>query len=100
STCRRSKSSRPRVEASPELFERLQVAMRVAEQTNGKFDPTVGPLVRAWGFLPQCAQGNSCREASRSSSKRLPEARAKVGWNKVHLDGATHTVTFDQPGME
>src|ERR1700722_969593 len=33
---------------SPELFELLQESVRVARETDGAFDITVGPFVRAW----------------------------------------------------
>src|SRR5579863_10389451 len=33
---------------SPELFEILQESVRVARETDGAFDITVGPFVRAW----------------------------------------------------
>ncbi len=44
--CRRPVGEPTRV--SPELFELLQESVRVARETDGAFDITVGPFVRAW----------------------------------------------------
>lgn len=83
-------SDRPWAPAGEELFERLVVALRVAEATDGGFDPTVGPLVRAYGFLPRENEGDV----------RVREARRRVGWRKVRLDAQARRVQFAEPGME
>ncbi|HXE90449.1 MAG TPA: FAD:protein FMN transferase [Terriglobales bacterium] len=81
---------RPWAPAGEELFERLLVALRIAEATDGRFDPTVGPLVRAYGFLPRGNGGDThVREASR-----------RVGWRKVRLDVQGRRVQFAESGME
>ena len=41
------------LEISPELFDVLTEAQRVAEMSAGAFDITIGPLVDAWGFGPE-----------------------------------------------
>lgn len=82
----------PVVKVGEELFERVQVALRLAEETGGRFDPTVGPLVRAWGFLPSRSGGS--REAA------VAAARPKVGWHKVSLNATARTVQFAVSGME
>ena len=88
---------RPHVKVSEELFQRLQVALRIAHETEGVFDPTIAPLVRAWGFLPRCPTV-SCRAKTRAEA--IAEARRKVGWQKVALDPDTKQVQFAAPGME
>jgi thiamine biosynthesis lipoprotein len=80
---------RPRVVVGRELFERVVAALTIAQETDGLFDPTVGPLVRHWGFLP----GAGSRE-------KLAEVKRRVGWQKVHVDAAALAVRFDEPGME
>jgi len=85
-------AQRPWVTASPELFQRIQVALHLAQATDGLFDPTVGPLVRAYGFLP--APSRSSRGQS------IAEARARVGWEKVKLNADSRAVQFAIPGME
>jgi len=84
--------TRPHEPVSAELFARLQIALRIAQDTDGRFDPTVGPLVRAWGFLP--ADSNINRD------RAIAEARAHVGWEKIKLDPTQRTVQFAVPGME
>src|SRR6266404_6157513 len=39
------------VRVSPELFRLLEQAKRLHEETEGAFDITIGPLMRAWGFV-------------------------------------------------
>ena len=82
---------RPWISVRPELFERIQVALRMASATEGRFDPTVGPLVRAYGFLPVNSQ---------RGQNSLAAIRARVGWNKVNLDPGHSAIQFAVPGME
>ena len=42
--------STPTLSLSPELSALLEQALLLAKQTEGAFDPTVYPLVQAWGF--------------------------------------------------
>src|SRR5204863_8398922 len=81
---------RPEVHVGNALFERLQAAMKMAEVTDGWFDPTVGPLVRAYGFLPR----------ERKQPWSLSQIREHVGWQKVKLDPNAKTVQSASPGME
>ena len=79
------------VKVSPPVFALLRQAQQLAAATDGAFDPTIGPLMRAWGF--HGARG------------RLPEpavlaaARACVGMNHVLFDEADFTVRFARPGV-
>jgi thiamine biosynthesis lipoprotein len=84
---------RPEVPLGEELFERLRVAINLASETGGLFDPTVGPLVRAWGFLPAEPSGQT-RETE------IQAAKQRVGWKNIELDVAWHKVRFKSPGME
>lgn len=81
---------RPKVRVGDGLFERLRFALKMSEATEGWFDPTVGPLVRAYGFLPR----------ERKQPWSLSQIREHVGWQKVKLDPAAKTVQFAAPGME
>jgi thiamine biosynthesis lipoprotein len=36
---------------SPDVFDLLLLAKQLHSQTNGTFDVTTGPLVKAWGFI-------------------------------------------------
>jgi FAD:protein FMN transferase len=81
---------RPKVHVGDALFARLEAAQHMAAVTDGWFDPTVGPLVRANGFLPR----------ERKQPWSLNQIREHVGWQKVKLDAAKKTVQFAAPGME
>jgi thiamine biosynthesis lipoprotein len=81
---------RPKVHVGDALFARLQAALKMSEATDGWFDPTVGPLVRAYGFLPR----------ERKQPWSLEQVREHLGWWKVRLDSVNKTVQFATPGME
>lgn len=91
-------SPRPRVHVGDELFERLRVALEIARQSGGVFDPTVGPLVRVWGFLPRCQTDGPCSDISRADA--IAAAKRKVGWRKISLHPETKEVEFTIPGVE
>ncbi len=80
------------VTVSPELFEVLAQAQRLAELSDGAFDVTVGPYVRLW------------REARRARAlpppDRLAEARSRVGWRLLRLDPASRRVELLRAGMQ
>jgi thiamine biosynthesis lipoprotein len=81
---------RPKVHVSDALFTRVQFALDMSKETNGWFDPTVGPLVRAYGFLPR----------ERKQPWSLSQVREHVGWEKVKLDPAEKSVQFAASQME
>jgi thiamine biosynthesis lipoprotein len=68
---------------STELFEPLRYAFTLAADTGGAFDPTVAPLVDAWGF------GKTGRRYEPPSPEALSAARSRVGFEKVALDAAS-----------
>ncbi|MEJ0034498.1 MAG: FAD:protein FMN transferase [Gammaproteobacteria bacterium] len=65
---------------SDELFEPLSYAFTLAADTGGAFDPTVAPLVDAWGF------GKAGRRYDPPSPEALSAARSRVGFEKVTLE--------------
>jgi len=86
----RAAPNRP-VPISADLYAVLETALRRARETEGSFDPTLGPVTALW------------REARKQH--RLPdddalrEALARTGYRHLHLDSAARTATFDIPGM-
>jgi thiamine biosynthesis lipoprotein len=76
-----SRGSRVRVD--PETFDLLSLAARVHRDSGGAFDPTVGPLMRAWGFRGE----TDCRDGR--------EARPARGMEHLHLDDAGCDVSLD-----
>lgn len=79
------------VPISAETMALLRRSIGYAELSQGAFDPTVGPLIRAWGF--------------KHLDYRMPDegaiarARSQVGFKGVMLDPAKG-VRFARPGME
>lgn len=74
------------VTTDPETFAFLRTSFEWSRRSNGAFDITVGPLMRAWGFFFDHGRVPTQSE--------LAALRAQVGWANVHLDAATRTVTF------
>ncbi|MEN1939916.1 FAD:protein FMN transferase [Luteimonas sp. MJ174] len=72
------------------FFDVLRDALAIAADSDGAVDPTVGPLVEAWGFGPH-GQGGAVPDAA-----TLAEARARVGWRRIELDASRQRVL--QPG--
>jgi FAD:protein FMN transferase len=86
-----ARAARGPVRVAPGVFRLLIRARELSQATDGAFDPTAGPLVRAWGFQGGVGQ--------RPDDANLAAARASVGWQHVELDPAEFTVRFIRPGM-
>jgi len=71
-------------------FTVLKHALRLADETQGAYDPSAGPLVDLWGFGP------AARPEHAPPEPIVAEARERVGWWKVKLDAA-HGLAY-QPG--
>jgi thiamine biosynthesis lipoprotein len=80
------------VAVDPELFDFIVDAMRYHRDSNGAFDITVGPLMKAWGFF----QG----EGRVPSEDELAAARRHVGGAHLMLNPISKTIGFDEPGVE
>ncbi|WP_409558344.1 FAD:protein FMN transferase [Achromobacter animicus] len=74
----------------PEFFHVLHHALMLAEDSGGAYDPTVGPLVNAWGFGPHQ------RAFEPPSPAAIQTARDRCGWRRVPLDQDRHAAW--QPG--
>ncbi len=76
----------------PELFHFLQRCVGYSRESNGAFDVTVGPLMKAWGFF--------------RGEGRIPwffelwSVLRRVGYQHLILDGQQRTVQFERSGME
>ncbi len=79
------------VTVSPELLFVLQQAQSLAEESDGAFDVTVGPLSRLWRW--------SMRRGQLPSASRLDAARASVGYRNLDVDAARHCVRLGVPEM-
>ena len=77
------------VSASPILFEAIQFALLVAEETEGAFDPTVGGRMAARGFNREYRTG-----------ERIPAVATThhgVTYKDIQLDSDQKTITLRRP---
>lgn len=72
-------------ELSRETAEILEQAITLSERTDGAFDPTVYPLVNAWGF--------TSGEAHVLSQEELDMLLPLVGTEHLRLEGASAALT-------
>ncbi len=80
------------VTVSRELAQVLALALRIARDTDGAFDPTIGPLTQLW------------REAARTGVPIPDSARAmareRVNYRWLRIDTVASRVTFLREGMQ
>lgn len=86
-----AEAARRPVRVEPELFQLLRRARDLSQESNGAFDMTVAPLVRAWGFM-----GGGGRQPT---LEELEAARSVVGMDLVDLKESDQTVRFARPGV-
>ncbi|HYG58410.1 MAG TPA: FAD:protein FMN transferase, partial [Symbiobacteriaceae bacterium] len=79
------------VKVAPETLDLAERALAVASLTDGAFDPTIGPLVLAWGF------GGGENRVPSSASREA--ARGLVGYQDLKVDRAAGTLFLARPGM-
>lgn len=79
------------VTVSPLLLDLLEKSRDFAKLTEGRFDPTLGPLTKLWR--------ESRRRGSLPTPQTLSTARAACGWQALDIDRATKTITLQKPGM-
>ena len=75
----------------PEVAQVIGAALTIGEQSEGAFDITVEPLVRAWGFI-----GGPRRVPSESEAVA---ASRLVGARRLHFDPASRSLRFEREGM-
>jgi FAD:protein FMN transferase len=85
-------AARAPVTVDRELFEFIALAMRYGAESNGAFDISVGPLMKAWGFFR--GEGRVPGDAELAAARRV------IGVAHVRLDPAARTIAFDVPGVE
>jgi thiamine biosynthesis lipoprotein len=62
------------------FFSVMDCALKIAAETEGAFDPTVGPLVDLWGFGPQG------QRTLPPASNEVTALHAYCGWQNLQLD--------------
>lgn len=61
------------------FFPVLKASKKIFKQTNGTFDPSVGPLVQAWGFGPDKSIPNL-------DSTKVDSLKGVIGFDQVNFD--------------
>lgn len=79
------------VKVSPPVFDLLRRCREFWELSDGAFDITVAPLVRAWGFMHGSGRP--------PEPEAIAQARACVGMEEVDFDARLRTVRFRRAGM-
>ncbi|MDP3608800.1 MAG: FAD:protein FMN transferase [Methylophilus sp.] len=72
------------------FFDVLDCALKLAAETDGAFDPTIGPIVNLWGFGPEGVN------ISPPGAEAIKAKHAECGWQKLVLDDEGMRVM--QPG--
>ena len=84
-------ASQRAVEVSRDLFRVLEVAQKLARETDGSFDVTMGPLIRLWRVAR--------REEHLPGPAELEAAAGITGYQKLVLDPAKQTVFLRSSNM-
>ena len=79
------------VAVSPDTFLVVEKAFEIARLSGGAFDPTVAPLVEAWGI-----GGDNPRRPGREELETL---LSLVGYERVTLDKTAQTIYLADEGM-
>jgi thiamine biosynthesis lipoprotein len=85
-------AARSEVIVEKELFDLLKLSVDYSRATDGAFDISVGPLMKAWGFFK--GQGRV------PSAAELASVLGHVGYQHIKLNERAHTIRFDREGVE
>jgi thiamine biosynthesis lipoprotein len=78
---------------SPRFAALARFALDLARQSDGVFDPTLGPLVKLWKFH------DGERRKTPPEEAEIAAARARTGWRQVRVSGDGR-LTKERAGLE
>lgn len=76
-----------------DFFAVLDLATKIARDTDGLCDPTLGALVNLWGFGP------APKRSTPPEREEVERARRRCGWQQLQLDAERQRV-FQPGGLE
>lgn len=79
------------VQVSPEMYHLLEVSQHYSALTEGAWDITAAPLVKLWGIGTEGARV--------PSAEAIAQAKARVDWKKLELNGSDSARLLEK-GME
>lgn len=77
---------------SPDFFKVTTYALQLAHESEGAFDPTIGPLVNLWGFGPGGTK-------MVPKAEQIEEALKRVGYDKINLNQERSEIKKKVPGV-
>ena len=80
------------VKVSEDLFEVLDLGRELAEETDGVFDPTYGPLTHLWRAMR--------RTKKIATAQEIAEARSRCGIANLKFNREARTITVLKDGMQ
>jgi thiamine biosynthesis lipoprotein len=87
-------SGRSPVKVSSDTLDIVQKAVEIAGKTGGAFDPTIGPLMKLWGFTKEGG------EFIIPPHGEMLDALKLVDYRKVRVDRSASAVFLEEEGME
>lgn len=79
------------VKVQPETIEVMEAAIQYAEFSQGRFDPTAGPLIELWGIDPP--------EGHVATEDELAEVLPLIDYQKLMVDGEAGTIYLQDEKM-
>jgi len=73
-----NKSKFDKSKLSKSLNKLMALSLEISKQSRGYFDPTVGPLVNAWGFGPD-------GKAKKPTTEEIEELKGRIGYQLLKL---------------
>lgn len=82
------------VKVHRETYELIRKAVRLADATDGSFNPAVGPLVKLWEAARKTPEHPLPSEEEISATLRL------IDYSKIHINEGKYEIFLEEEGME
>lgn len=80
------------IKISKELYDVLEQSLLVSKLTSGKFDVTIAPLVKLWGFKN--------KDFKKPSKSQIEKIKKLIGYKKIILDKKNSTLMLTQKDLK